>query len=201
MKTDSENNMMNKFFSLHFIGGGRFLFLLMLLVNFQMTQSICRQDDSTSPDAATPSTTLFISEGTAISGMEQVHISQPKKEKTKKISKRKNTFISSKRKQEKEKNISPPVKSSNKTVLIFSRDPQSEGSLLIASENKKQIIRPQHMMKFLLLKPESKTPVLHHLLDIYLNKPYKSRRFSYLSLSRNFNRPPPQAHSTGVMLI
>lgn len=183
---------MNKFFSLHSIGGGRFFLLILLLGNLQIIQAICKSVDQPLRNMSNPSPALFISDGTMISGMEQVHIFQPKKAKTKKTSKRKNTFISSKKKQEKEKSISSTVKNSNKTLLIFSRDTQSEGSLLIASENKKQIIRPQHMMKFLLLKPESKTPVLHYLLDIYFNKLYKSYRFSNESLSRNFNRPPPR---------
>ena len=194
MKTDSENNMMNKLFSLHSFGGKKFFLFILLFINIQIVQA-------GSADTSSSSTALFVSEGTLVSGMDQVHISQPKKEKTKKTFKRKNTFISSKRKQGKEKKISQPVKNSHKTVLIFSRDPQSEGSLLAASENEKQIIRPQHMMKFLMLKPESKTPVLHHLLDIYLNKSYKSKKLCDLSFSQNFNRPPPQTHSTAVMLI
>lgn len=199
MKTDSENNMMNQLFSPHSFGGKKFFLLILLFINFQIAQAVCKYDEIPSTEVSSSSTALFISEGTSVSGMEQIHISYPKKEKIKKASKRKNTFISSKRKQGKEKKISKPVKNSNKTVLIFNRDPQSEGSLLAASENGKQIIRPQHMMKFLMLKPESKTPVLLHLLDIYLNKCYKSKKLSPLSFSQNFNRPPP--HSATVMLM
>ncbi|UHO39871.1 hypothetical protein H5J24_07485 [Chryseobacterium capnotolerans] len=195
MKTDSENNMMNQLFSLHSFGGRRFFLFVLLLINFQIIQAVCNHGESPSLEAPNISTAIVISEGTIVSGMEQIYVSHPKKEKIKKVFKRKSTFISSKRKQKKEVNLSQPIKNSHKTILIFSRDSQSEKSLLALSENEKQIIRPQHMMKFLLLKPESKTSVLFHLLDIYLNKIHKNHGFSHLSFSQNFNRPPPQIHS------
>ncbi|RTZ49373.1 hypothetical protein EJ377_01575 [Chryseobacterium arthrosphaerae] len=53
--------------------------MLLLFVNFQITQAVSRHDDATSSDSSTPSATLFISEGTVVSGMEKVYIPQPKK--------------------------------------------------------------------------------------------------------------------------
>jgi hypothetical protein len=50
---------------------------------------------------ATPSTPLFISEGTLVSGMEKISISHPAKEKIKKRLKRKDSLVPGKRKQKK----------------------------------------------------------------------------------------------------
>lgn len=192
MKTDSENNMMNQLFSLHSIGGGRFLLLLLLLVHLQMARAVCRHDDVTSSDGSTPSATLFISEGTVISGMEKIYIPQPKKEKIRKKSKRKGSSISGKAKQKKKENLSQPVKHSNRNVLTFKNDNQSDQSLLSISDSDKQIVIPnQHTMKFLMPDAENKIPALVHLLDIFLKKVYPDQWFSDLNLFRHFNRPPP----------
>lgn len=192
MKTDSENNMMNQLFSLHSIGGGRFFLLLLLFINFQITQAVSRHDDATSSDSSTPSATLFISEGTVISGMEKVYIPQPKKEKARKKAKRKESSISVKGKQKKNENLSQPVRNSNRNVLIFSSNNQSDTSLLSVSDSDKQIVMPnQQTMKFLLPDTENKIPAFIHLLDIFLKKAYHDQSFSNLSLFRNFNRPPP----------
>ncbi|AZA77181.1 hypothetical protein EG347_06525 [Chryseobacterium sp. G0186] len=193
MTTDSENNMMNQLFSLHLFGGRRFFLFILLLVNFQIVQGISRHSEAPSSDSSPSSSTLFISEGTIVSGAERIYISHPKKEKIKKASKRKNVFISSKRKQKKEENLSQSLKNNNKTVLIFSRDTQSEKALLSASNNNKQIVSP-HMMKFILLRSESQSSVLLCLLDIYLKKIHKSDWFSNLRFFQNFNRPPPFLH-------
>jgi hypothetical protein len=201
MKTDSENNMMNKLFSLHFFEGGRFFFLLLLFVNFQITQAGCRNNDSASSDTATPSNTLFISEGTVVSGMEKIHVLQPAKEKVKKKAKRKNSLISNKKKQKKKENLSQPVKNGNNTVLTFSRDHQSEKSLLSRSDSDNPIVRPQHMMKFYVLKPENKISFSLCLQDIYLNKIHKNHWFSALIFFQNFNRPPPQAFFAALSFI
>lgn len=192
MTTDSENNMMNQLFSLHSIGGGRFFLLILLLVNFQIMQAVCRHNDALPSDIATPSTALFISEGTVISGVEKIYIAHPAKEKVKKKSKRKDSLISVKRKQKKKENLSRPVKSSNKAALAFSRDHQSEKSLLAVSDCDKQIVRPnQHTMKFLLFEGEKKIPTPSQLLDIFLKKIYKSHGLSSLRFFTNFKRPPP----------
>ncbi|WP_153391654.1 hypothetical protein [Chryseobacterium vaccae] len=193
MKTDSENNVMNKLFSLHFFEGGRFFFLLLLFVNFQITQAGCRNNESASSDMATPSNTLFISEGTVVSGMEKIHVLQPAKEKGKKKAKRKNSLISNKKKQKKKENLSQPVENGNNTVLTFSRDHQSEKSLLSVSDSDNPIVRPQHMMKFYILRPENKILSLLCLKDIYFKNIHKSHWFSALTFFQNFNRPPPHA--------
>ncbi|RTZ46238.1 hypothetical protein EJ377_17580 [Chryseobacterium arthrosphaerae] len=79
--------------------------MLLLFVNFQITQAVSRHDDATSSDSSTPSATLFISEGTVVSGMEKVYIPQPKKEKARKKAKRKESSISVKGKQKKKENL------------------------------------------------------------------------------------------------
>lgn len=200
MKTDSENNMMNKLFSLHFFEGRRFFFLLLLFVNFQITQAGCRNDDSQS-DIATPSNTLFISEGTLVSGMEKIHVFQPAKESLKKKSKRKNSLISNKKKQKKKEKLFQPIKNRKNTVLIFSRDHKSEKYLLSMSDSDNPIVRPQHMMKFYVLRPENKISFLLCLQDIYLNKIHKNHWFSALIFFQNFNRPPPQAFFAALSFI
>jgi len=184
---------MNKLFSLHSIGEGRFLLLILLLANYQMMQAVCRHD-ALSPDIATPSTVLFISEGTVISGVEKIHVINPAKEEVQKKSKRKNSVISNKRKQKTKDNLSKPVKSSNKAVLIFSINNQNQSgkSLLAVSNSKKQIVIPnQHTIKFLLFEGERKIPIPSYLLDIFLKKVYKNHGFSSLRFFKNFNRPPP----------
>ncbi len=192
MKTDSENNMMNQLFSLHSIGGGRFLLLLLLLVHLQMAQAVCRYDDTSSSDAATPSAALFISEGTVVSGIEKISVIPTAKEKVKKKHRRKGSSISGKAKQKKKENFSQPVKHSNRNVLTFKNDNQSDQSLLSISDSDKQIVIPnQHTMKFLMPDAENKIPALVHLLDIFLKKVYPDQWFSDLNLFRHFNRPPP----------
>ncbi|MDV7695487.1 hypothetical protein N6B72_01020 [Chryseobacterium soli] len=124
--------------------------------------------------------------------MEQVHVSQPKKEKIEKTFKRKNLTASNKRNQKKEKIFSQRVENSPKAVSIFIRNTPSEKSLLAISDHDKQIVSPnQHTMKFLLFGSENKTPALVHLLDIFLKKVHKDQWFSNLKFFRNFNRPPP----------
>lgn len=192
MLTDSENNMMNQHFSLHSFGGRRFFLLILLLVNLQIVQAVCIHNEAPSSDLSPSSTLLFISEGTIVSGIEQIYVPQPKKEETKKNFKRKNSPESNKRKPKKEQPLSQSVKNSNKTVSIFIRNTPSEKSLLAISDNDKQIVRPnQHTMKFLLFESENKTTVLLHLLDISLKKTHKDQWFSNLRFFRNFNRPPP----------
>ncbi|MET3530627.1 hypothetical protein ABID31_001926 [Chryseobacterium flavum] len=181
--------MMNQLFSLHYIGGGRFFLLVLLLINFQIIQAVCRHDESTLSET-TPSTTLFISEGTTISGIEKIYV--PAKEKIKKKPKRKESFKSGKGKQKKKENISQPVKSRSKTVLIFSRDNQSEKSLLAVSDSDRQSVRPsQHTMKFFLFWNENEQPASSHQLKPFLKKAYKKHLLSHLIFFQNFNRPPP----------
>ncbi|WP_131368571.1 hypothetical protein [Chryseobacterium soli] len=124
--------------------------------------------------------------------MEQVHVSQPKKEKIEKTFKRKNLTASNKRNQKKEKIFSQRVENSPKAVSIFIRNTPSEKSLLAISDHDKQIVSPnQHTMKFLLFGSENKTPTLVYLLDIFLKKVHKDQWLSNLKFFRNFNRPPP----------
>lgn len=192
MLTDSENNMMNQHFSLHLFGGRRFFLLILLLVNFQIVQAICKQSDVSSSDLSPSSATLFISEGTVVSGIEQIYASPPKREKIKKTFKRKNVTVSNKRKSKKEKIFSQRVENSHKAVSIFIRNTPSEKSLLAISDNDKQIVRPnQHTMKFLLFDAENKTLILVCLLDIFLKKAHKDQWYSNLRFFQNFNRPPP----------
>ena len=193
MITDSENNMMNKLFSLHSIGEGRFLLLILLLANFQIMQAVCRHD-ALSPDIAIPSAVLFISEGTVISGVEKIYVTPPAKEKVQKKFKRKNSVIPAKRKQKTEENLSKPIKSSHKTGLIFSINNQNQSgkSLLAVSNSEKQIVIPnQHTIKFLLLEGGKKIPIPSYLLNIFLKKVYKNHELSSLRFFKNFNRPPP----------
>ena len=202
MKTDSENNMMNQLFSLHSIGGGRFLLLLLLLVHLQMAQAVCRYDDTSSSDAATPSAALFISEGTVVSGIEKISVIPTAKEKVKKKHRRKETSISGKAKQKNKENLSQPVKHSNRNVLTFNNDNQSDQSLLSISDSDKQIVMPnQHTMKFLMPDAENKIPALVHLLDIFLKKVYSDQWFSDLNLFRHFNRPPPFIPKTSFQFL
>ncbi|MBP2619680.1 hypothetical protein [Chryseobacterium jejuense] len=192
MIADSENNMMNQHFSLHLFGGRRFFLLILLLMNFQIVQAVCQHREVPSSEPSPSSPALFISEGTIVSGMEQIYDPSSKKEKIKKAFKRKNVTASNKRKQKKEKIFSQRVENSPKAVSIFIRNTPSEKSLLAISDHDKQIVRPnQHTMKFLLLGSENKTPVLVHLLDIFLKKTHKDQWFSNLKFFRNFNRPPP----------
>lgn len=58
MITDSENNMMNQFFSLQWFGGGRFFFLLIAI--FQMINTICRHSEVPYSDTYSLSITVFI---------------------------------------------------------------------------------------------------------------------------------------------
>ncbi|QIY89496.1 hypothetical protein [Chryseobacterium gallinarum] len=184
--------MMNKLFSLQSIGGGRVSLLLLLLVNFQMIQAVCRNDETPSSDMATSSTTLFIAEGTVVSGMENIHIPHLAKEKIKKNPKRKDSSTSNKRLPQKKEKFSQPVKEINKTILFFKRDNQSEKSLLAVSDGNKQIVRPsQHTMKFLLSEVENKMPASIHLLAIFLEKVYQTPELSSLRFFKNFKRPPP----------
>lgn len=195
MTTDSENNMMNQLFSLHSFGGRRFFLLLLLLANFQIVHGICKPNEASSSDTSPSSTTLFISEGTIVSGMEQVYIPNSKKEKIKKVSKIKSSFVSHKRKFKKEQGFSQSTKNSNRSSFIFSRNTQSEKSLLAGSDNDQQIIRPnQHTKKFFLADSENKMPILSDLLDIFQKKIYKSHWVSHLKFFRNFKRPPPFLH-------
>ncbi|MCQ9634231.1 hypothetical protein MP477_04600 [Chryseobacterium sp. WG23] len=192
MTTDSENNMMNQLFSLHSIGGGRFFLFILLILNFQIVQAVHKDSEDYSSDAPSSSDILFISEGTVVSGKEQVYIDQPAKEKVKKKYKRKSVSISGKKKQNKEENLSQPVKSSNKTILSFSRDTQSEKSLIAGSDNEKQIIRPsQHIMKFHLLGSENSMILQIYLLDRFLKTIYRNHGLSNVRFLKNFNRPPP----------
>lgn len=192
MLIDSENNMMNQHFSLHLFGGRRFFLLILFLVNFQIVQAVCKHHEIPSSDPSSSSTTLFISEGTLVSGKKQIYVSTPKKEKAKKNYKRKNVTTSKKRNPKKEKLLFQKVENNHKTVSIFIRNTPSEKSLLAISDNDKQIVRPnQHTMKFLLFESENKTPVLVHLLDIFLKKTHKDQWFSNLRFFQNFNRPPP----------
>ncbi|MDH6253414.1 hypothetical protein M2347_003141 [Chryseobacterium sp. H1D6B] len=190
MITDSENNMMNQTFSLHTLGGRRFFLFILLLINFQIIQAVCIHNEAPLSDST--STFIVVSEGTIISGMEQVHVSQPKKEKIEKTFKRKNFTASNKRNQKKEKIFPQRVENSPKAVPIFIRNTPSEKSLLAISDHDKQIVSPnQHTLKYLLFGSENKTPVLVHLLDIFLKKTHKDQWFSNLTFFRNFNRPPP----------
>lgn len=192
MTTDSENNMMNKLFSLHSIGGGRFFLFILLILNFQIVQAVCKDSEDYSSDAPSSSAILFISEGTIVSGKEQVYIDQPAKEKVKKRYKRKSVSISGKKEENKEESLSQPLKSSNTALLIFSRGTQSEKSLMAGSDNEKQIIRPsQHIMKFLLLGSENNMILQLYLLDRFLKTIYRNHDLSNLRFLKNFNRPPP----------
>ncbi|MGE8556629.1 MAG: hypothetical protein ACN6OB_22130 [Chryseobacterium jejuense] len=180
--------MMNQHFSLHLFGGRRFLLLILLLLNFQIVQAFCKHNE----DPSSSSTTLFISEGTVVSGREQIYVSNPEKIKAKKPFKRKNVTVSNKRKQKKEQLFSQKVENSHKTASIFIRNTPSEKLLLAISDNDKQVLRPnQHTMKFLLFRSENKTPILVTLLDIFLKKTHKDQWFSNLTFFQNFNRPPP----------
>jgi hypothetical protein len=73
MITDSENNMMNKIFSLPWIGERRFLLFLLLLVNLQMGQAMGTEETVSSdfPEQ----TTIFILDDAVVSGMEHIYIS------------------------------------------------------------------------------------------------------------------------------
>ncbi|SFN43352.1 hypothetical protein SAMN05421594_2791 [Chryseobacterium oleae] len=182
---------MNQIFSLHSLGGRRFFLLILLLINFEVIQAVDNQNQAPSPDSASTSTMIVLSEGTVVSGMEQIYVSQPK-EKKEKIPKRKNTLVSSKRKYKNRKDFSQIVKNINKSQLLFSSNTQSEKFLLTGSDNNTQIVRPnQQTLKFLLFESENRIPVLVCLLDVFLKKIYKNRGFSDLKLVRNFNRPPP----------
>ncbi|WP_139166114.1 hypothetical protein [Chryseobacterium jejuense] len=184
--------MMNQHFSLHLFGGRRFFLLIFLLVNFQIVQAVCKHNEISSSNSDPSSTALFISEGTVVSGIEQIYASTPKREKIKKNFKRKNFTTSNKRKSKKEKIFSQRVENSHKAVSIFIRNTPSEKSLLAISDNDKQIVRPnQHTMKFFLLGFENKTPALVSLLDIFLKKTHKDQWFSNLIVFQSFNRPPP----------
>lgn len=194
MLTDSENNMMNQLFSLHSIGERRFFLLVLLLANFQIIQAVCRHDNVPSSDTSPSPTTVFISKGTLVSGIERIYIHQY--EKVKKKSKRKISPAIYKRKHKKEQNLSQGVESSNRTVSIFIRDTTSEKYLLALSDNYKQIVIPsQHTIKFLLLGSENKISVLIHMLDIFQKKIYKNHGFSSLRFCQNFKRPPPFLHT------
>ncbi|WP_144428966.1 hypothetical protein [Chryseobacterium sp. StRB126] len=184
--------MMNQHFSLHLFGGRRFFLLILLLMNFQIVQAICKHHEAPSSEPSPSSNELFISEGTVVSGMEQIYAPSSKKEKIKKTFKRKNLTVSNTRKQKKEKITSQRVENSPKAVSIFIRNTPSEKSLLAISDHDKQIVRPnQHTMKFLLFGAENKTLGLMSLLDIFLKKIYKDQWFFNLTFSQNFNRPPP----------
>ncbi len=157
-----------------------------------MAQAVCRYDDISSSDAVTPSAALFISEGTVVSGIEKISVIPTAKEKVKKKHRRKETSLSGKAKQKKKENLSQSVKHSNRNVLTFNNDNQSDQSLLSISDSDKQIVIPnQHTMKFLMPDAENKIPALVHLLDIFLKKVYPDQWFSDLNLFRHFNRPPP----------
>lgn len=191
MITDSENNMMKQLFSLHSPGGRRFFLFILLFINFQIIQAVDRQDEAPSPDAASTSTIIVVSEGTVVSGIEQIYVSQPK-EKKEKIPKRKNILVSSKRKYKKRKDFSQIVKNINKSPIVFSNNTQSEKFLLTGSDNNTQIVRPnQQTLKFLIFESENRIPVRVCLLDVFLKKIYKNRGSSDLKPVRYFNRPPP----------
>lgn len=192
MLTDSENNMMNQLFSLQSFGGRRFFFVILLLVNLQIVQAACRHSEASLSDTPSSSTALFISKGTFVSGKEQVYIPQPKKEKIKKASKKRNSIVPNTKKYRKEKKSTQSIKGNTKISLVFSRDSQSEKSLLSVSDSGKLIVRPnQHTMKFLVLVPENSTPSLIHLLDVFLKKPHRTHGFSRIVFFGSFKRPPP----------
>ncbi|WP_414136856.1 hypothetical protein [Chryseobacterium sp. S90] len=177
---------MNKLFSLCSSEGRRFFLLVLLLVNFQMIQAVCKHSDVPSSDVST----LFIADGTLISGIEKVHVHHSAK--VKKKVKKKNSTLSNKRKHKKEQKLSQTVENSNTSISIFIRNTTSEKSLLAASDTDKQIIRPnQHTMKSLLLESKNKGFALGYPLDIFLKKPHTDQWFSNPCLLRNFNRPPP----------
>lgn len=184
MLTDSENNMMNKFFSLHSIGGGRFFLLLLLWGSLQMIQAAGRHSEI-------PSSPLLISEGAIVSGKEQIYVSHHKKEKAK-VSKSKKTPISGKRKGKKAHTLSQNVETTHTTTPIFIQNTTSGQSLLTASDNDRLSIRPnQNTSIFLLPRSENEETILINLPDILLKKNYKSHQLSSLRFFRNFKRPPP----------
>ncbi|MCT2561873.1 hypothetical protein [Chryseobacterium herbae] len=184
--------MMNQIFSLHSLGVRRFFLFILLLINFQIMQAVCIHNEAPLSDAPSTSNIIVVSGGTIISGMEQIYVSPPKKEKIEKILKRKNTLVSHKRKYKKRQALSQIVKKNNKSPLIFSKNIQSEKFLLVGSDNNKQIVRPnQQKVKFTLFGSENMIPVPVCLLDIFLKRIYKNRGASHLKLFRNFKRPPP----------
>ncbi|MGN7863120.1 hypothetical protein [Chryseobacterium sp. 22458] len=189
--------MMNHPFSLHSIVGGRLFLLLFLFVNFQII-SAAYTHETTSSELSTPPTSLFISEGTIISGMEKVYVSHVTKDKVRKKSKKKVRFTSNKRKQKKKEIISQPVNNNKRTEIIFRRGDSSEkSSLLAVSDGDMQIVRPDnHTMKFFLPVPADTMPVLICLRDVFLKKFSKSQALSSFRLFQNFNRPPPVLYST-----
>ncbi|WP_284461360.1 hypothetical protein [Chryseobacterium sp.] len=187
--------MMNKLFSLHSIGGGRFFLLILLLINLQIVQAACKHSDVPLSDASP----LFIADGTVISGVEKVYIHHLTKEKVKRKVKKKNSPLSNKRKYKKEQKLSQTVENSNTNVSIFIGNTTSDKSLLAASDTDKQIIRPtQHMIKFILFGSNYKAFAVGYLLDIFLKRPHTDQWFSNPCLLRNFNRPPPFIQKTTV---
>lgn len=202
MLTDSENNMMSPTFSFHSFGGRRFLLLIVLFLNLQIIQAVCRHTHVLSSDIPPSTNKLVISEGTFVSGMEHIYIPHQKKERKKKIFKGKNRFISYKRKRKKGNNFSQSIKTDNKTASIFIGNTTSEKSLLLASHTHQQIIIPnQNTIPFLLFWAENRPFVLSHLLDGFLKKTYRDGWFSDLKFFRKFSRPPPFFNKVTVSFV
>ncbi|MGH1517952.1 hypothetical protein [Chryseobacterium sp. JK1] len=184
--------MMNPVFSFHSFGGRRFLVLILLLINIHIMQAVCRDNEPLSSSIPSSSAQFVISEGTLISGLEQIQIPNQNKEKIKKTFKRRSRPISCKRKHKKEHHPSEGDESGDKVPSIFIGNTPSGTSLLLASHSNQQLIIPsQHTISYLLLWAESPTIVLHYLLDLLLNKTHKDGWHSYLRFFRKLSRPPP----------
>jgi hypothetical protein len=192
MITDSENNMMNKIFSLPWIGERRFLLFLLLLVNLQMGQAMGTEETVSSdfPEQ----TTIFILDDAVVSGMEHIYISGSEKQKSEKKSKKKTSVTRNRKKLQKEQPVSSAAQHINKTVAIFWRNTASDTSLLESTGIAKQVVAPvQYRIKFFLLQPENDILILTYLLSILLIPIYRNYWFSNLRFYRNFNRPPPSS--------
>lgn len=193
MITDSENNMMNKIFSLHWIGEGRFLLFVLLFLNLQMGQAVGRSGETVSSDFP-EQTKIFILDDAVVSGMEQIYVSGSEKEKIEKKSKKKTSVTRNRKKLQKEQPVSSAVHRTNKTVPIFWRHTTSDTSLLESTGITKQLMTPvQYRIKFFLLQPENIILILTYLLSILLIPIYRNYWFSNLHFYRNFNRPPPSS--------
>ena len=184
---------MNKIFSLHWIGEGRFILFLLLFLNLQMGQAVGRSGETVSSDLP-EQTTIFILDDAVVSGMEQIYVSGSEKEKIEKKSKKKTSVTRNRKKLQKEQPVSSAIRHTNKTVPIFWQHTTSDTSLLESTGITKQLMTPvQYRIKFFLLQPENIILILTYLLSILLIPIYRNYWFSNLRFYRNFNRPPPSS--------
>ncbi|WP_223605522.1 hypothetical protein [Chryseobacterium sp. OSA05B] len=176
---------------------GRFFFWFLLFTHFHMIRAIAKPTETyVVPHTSDHSTILFISNGTAVSGMNYLHVSHTDVKKNKnRIITTKRPAIVKKRVLKKTKPRLSDLSQKSKTTYGFSSSTKSNPSLYSSGSKIVYAFGAGSFSFKCMVNEDLKTIlIIIILLDIFLINFYKSHISLRHYFSKKFQRPPPEKY-------